>query len=76
MVYHNWQLQIPFWEFFLVYFKHKTTKQKQKNLKTMLRLINIFSTSKLIVPYFQPFQTPLLSISHEKHPFQYMMKFE
>jgi len=42
----------------------------------MLKLIKVFFVSKLIVLYFQPFQTPLLNSSHEKHPFQYMMKFE
>jgi hypothetical protein len=59
-----------------MYFKHKISRQKQKNLKRMLKLIYFFSMSKLIELYFQPFQTPLLSISHEKHPCQYMMKFE
>jgi hypothetical protein len=24
----------------------------------------------------KPFQTPLLSIDHEKHPFEYLMGFE
>jgi hypothetical protein len=29
-----------------------------------------------MVPYIQPFLTPLFNIGHEKHPFGYVMKFE
>jgi hypothetical protein len=32
--------------------------------------------SKLVVPYFQPFLTPLFNIGHDKHPFGYVMDFE
>jgi len=69
MVYHKWQPQIPFWELFKMYLNTKQLEKNKKNLKTMLKLIKLFFVSKLIVPYFQPFQTPLLSSSHEKHPF-------
>jgi len=40
----------------------------------MLKLI--FSMSKLMVPYFQAFWTPLFNYGHEKHPFGYVMDFD
>jgi hypothetical protein len=49
--------------------------QHYKNLGLMLKLTS-FSTSKLVVPYFQPFLTSLFNIGHKKHPFGYVMNFE
>jgi hypothetical protein len=42
-------------------------------------VLTFFSMSKLVMHYFEFFLTPLLSISHEKNDFEYVMtneKFE
>jgi hypothetical protein len=38
----------------------------------MVLKLTYFSMSKLVVPYFQPFLTPLFNIGYEKHPFRYV----
>ncbi len=45
--------------------------KNHKNLEMVLKL-TYFSMSKLVVPYFQPFLTPLFNIGYEKHPFRYV----
>ncbi len=37
---------------------------------------HFFSMSKIVVHYFESFWTPLLSISHEKNDFEYVMNIE
>ncbi len=57
-------------------FKHRKLDQKIKKIEMVL---TFFSMSKLVMHYFEFFLTPLLSISHEKNDFEYVMtneKFE
>jgi len=49
--------------------------QKHKIFKTMLKLTS-FSMSKLMVLYFRPFWTPLLTIGYEIYHFGYVVDFE